>query len=284
LALGSPTHPIPTACWDAWARPQGDYAGHRTFTAGPLFEHQYSQAFVDFRGLQDRLGFDYWQSSVEATLANRQFCIDQAHRFHTYSDEVWGLSACDGPGGYRAYGAPPGHIEQDGTVAPLSVVASVPFTPELCISAMRTIQAEYATKVWGRYGFCDGFSVDRNWYDHDVIGIDAGCALLMLENYHSGLVWQLLGQDPAVRRGLETAGFHRANGAAFARVAGVRRHMFPVARLKSALSGASANKPPSQQRSLFSAQAESWPQPGQRRCQASGIGCHSCPSYRSDGH
>jgi len=139
LAIGSPTRPIPADSWYAWARPVGEYAGHRTFAIGPLFVHQFSHAFVDFRGRRDRQGYDYWESSVAATKANRQFCIDNSGKYRTYRADVWGLSASDGQSGYRAYAAPPGRVVHDGTVTPWAAVASIVFTPDLSTSAAQHI-------------------------------------------------------------------------------------------------------------------------------------------------
>jgi hypothetical protein len=206
LAMGSPTHPIPAACWDAWKRPMGEYAGFRTFISGPLFTYEFSQAFVDFRGRQDRLGLDYWTTSMNAVKADRQFCIDNSGRYHTYGPDVWGLSACDGPDGYRAYSAPPGPVAQDGTVAPLAVEAAVPLDSHDALAAMQHMRHVFWTKLWGRYGFSDAFNLDRNWFDQDVIGIDLGCAALMLENYRTGLVWKQFMAIPAVQTGLNKAG------------------------------------------------------------------------------
>jgi hypothetical protein len=206
LAIGSPTHPIPAESWDAWARPPGEYAGHRTFAINVLFVHQFSHAFVDFRGKRDRLGFDYFQSSVQATLANRQFCLDNAERFRAYSDACC-LSACDGPDGYRAYSALPGQANHDGTIAPWAAVASIVFMPDLSLGTMGHIYQTYGERVWGRYGFSDAFNVDRNWWGQDVIGIDLGAALLMLENYRSGLVWSRFMNIPYMQDAMRKAGF-----------------------------------------------------------------------------
>ncbi|MCI0720061.1 MAG: hypothetical protein L0338_13990 [Acidobacteria bacterium] len=207
LAIGSPTHPIPAESWDAWARPIGEYAGYRTFALGPLFVHQFSHCFVDFREKKDRLDYDYFQSSVQATLANRQFCIDNAERFQAYGENVWGLSACDGPNGYRAYSALPGQANHDGTIAPWAAIASIVFTPDLSLAAMQHINRTYGERVWGRYGFSDAFNVDRNWWGQDVIGIDLGAGLLMLENHLSGLVWNRFMDIPYVQDAMRKAGF-----------------------------------------------------------------------------
>lgn len=207
LAIGSPTRPISDRTWDAWARPVGAYAGFETFRVGPLFVHQFSHAFVDFRGRKDRLGFDYWEASVQATLANRQFCADNAARFRTYAADFWGLSACDGPDGYRAYSAPPGRAEHDGTVAPLAVVAALPMAPELALRSTRRLRETFGDRLWGAYGFADAFNLDRDWWDADTIGIDVGAALLMVENYRTGFVWKAFGGISAVSDAMARVGF-----------------------------------------------------------------------------
>ncbi len=207
LAIGSPTHPISPESWNAWSRPTDTYAGYTTFAQGPLFTHQYSHAWVDFRGQQDGLGFDYFKSSVDATLANRQFAIDNSEHFATYDDNIWGLTACDGPQGYRAYGAPPGYPDHDGTVSPAAPAGSIPFTPRLSIAALREMYTRYGDRLWGQYGFSDAFNVDQDWWDQDVIGIDLGITLLMIENYRSGLIWRTFMPHPAIQRAVEAAGF-----------------------------------------------------------------------------
>ena len=208
LAIGSPTHAIPASTWNAWERPEGEYAGHRAFRVGPLFTHQFSHAFVDFRGIVDGEGRDYWQSSVNATLANRQYCIDNADAYETYGPDLWGLSACDGPDGYRAYSAPPGREEHDGTVAILATLASLPFTPESVQSFAGHLMDTHGDRVWGKYGFTDSINVDREFWAPDVIGIDVGAAVLMIENHRSGLVWERFGRIPAIGRALDAVGFH----------------------------------------------------------------------------
>lgn len=212
LAIGSPTHPISPACWEAWERNVGEYRGFRTFACGPLFTHQYSQAFIDFRSKRDRKGFNYFESSVEATKANRQFCMDQARNLKTYGPNVWGLSACDGPGGrYEAYGAPPALEVHDGTVAPWSTVASVAFTPQLALQAIQHMKDRFGPKLWGRYGFGSGLNLDQDWFAHDVIGIDLGAALLLIENHRNGSVWARFMRIPYIQEAMRKAGFTEAS-------------------------------------------------------------------------
>jgi hypothetical protein len=210
LAIGSPTHAIPAACWEAWARPRDSYAGYKTFAIEPLFAHQFSHAWIDFSSRRDRLGYDYFESSVAATQANRRFCLDHRHKYRTYEEDVWGLTASDGPDGYQAYGAPPGVARHDGTVAPAAAAGSIVFTPELSCAALTTMHTKYGDRIWGRYGFSDAFNVERGWWGQDVIGIDLGITLLMIENYRSGLVWQRFEQNASIRAALNAVGLEPA--------------------------------------------------------------------------
>lgn len=208
LAIGSPLHPIPADCWDAWKRPMGTYANYTTFAQGPLFTHQFSHIFIDFRNKKDKLSYDYWTSSVNATKANRQFCIDNAGKFKTYGPNVWGLTASDSPEGYREFGAPPGIAQHDGTVSPGAPAASIVFTPELSIEAVKFMYQNFGDKIWGRYSFANAFNLDKDWWDKDVIGIDLGPILLMIENYRSGMIWNYFMSLPAIKKAMEKVGFH----------------------------------------------------------------------------
>ncbi|MCS7309697.1 MAG: glucoamylase family protein [Armatimonadota bacterium] len=207
LALGAPHQQMPERMWSAWGRPQVDYRGrYPHLLGGPLFVHQMSHHYIDLRGRRDRLGWDYWVSSVNATLANRQYCIDQRERFKTFDTHVWGITASDGPDGYRGY-APFGIGDpSDGTVAPTAPIGSVIFTPNEALRAMQTMYDRYGQRIWGRYGFSNAFNVDRDWWDQDVIGIDLGMALLAIENYRTGNVWRLFLRRPEVQRGTQRAG------------------------------------------------------------------------------
>lgn len=209
LGLGSPAHPLPAASWDAWARPVVTYRGYRGVALDlPLFVHQFSQAFVDFRGQRDRRGFEPWENSVVATRMNQSFCAAHADRFPGYGPRSWGLSACDGPDGYRAYA--PAEGDHDGTIAPWAVAASVPLDPALCLPALLAMRRDRGDRPWGRYGFTDAYNVGRDWWDKDVIGIDVGAALLMIENHRSGFVWRQFMAIPAIQRAMKQAGFTRA--------------------------------------------------------------------------
>ncbi len=206
LAIGSPTYPIPADCWKGWQRRWTTYKGHRFLWGPPLFIHQYSHAFVDFRNWRDETA-DFWDSSIQATLANRQFCMDRADRFKSYGPDSWGLTACDGPDGYRAYGAEENW--HDGTVAPCGPAGSLPFAPKRCVSALRHFYETYGDRLWGRYGFRDAFNLDRNWFAPDTLGIDQGITVLMIENVLTGKVWRWAQQIPSLKRGIQRAGLIR---------------------------------------------------------------------------
>ncbi len=206
LAIGSPTHPISPESWREVNKPAGLYGSHVLVYSPPLFTHQYSQIWLDLRGKND--GFaDYFENSKTATLVNREFCIDQSSKFKTYSENVWGLTASLGPGGYRAYGSPPGSSISDGTVAPTAAGSSMVFTPELSLQALRFMYENFKDKLWGKYGPSDAFNLDKNWFSRDVLAIDQGPLLLMIENYRTGLIWKLFMQHPAVSKGLTRMGF-----------------------------------------------------------------------------
>ncbi|HAF94818.1 MAG: hypothetical protein A2X34_10905 [Elusimicrobia bacterium GWC2_51_8] len=209
LAMGSPTFPLTAKSWTAIRRPRGKYKDHELIISPPLFTHQFSHAFIDFRNKRDAFA-DYFENSVQATLANRQFCIDSSKSFKTYGKDSWGLTASIGPDGYMAYGAPPGPALHDGTVAPSAAAASIVFTPGYSISAMKHFYFRYRDELWGSYGFTDSFNLDRNFFASDAFGINQGPTVLMIENYRSGLIWKLFMSRPEVQKGMREAGFDGA--------------------------------------------------------------------------
>ncbi|MFA5159117.1 MAG: glucoamylase family protein [Candidatus Omnitrophota bacterium] len=209
LAIGSPTHPIPAESWREILRPVGSYHGHRLIQMPPLFTHQYPHVWLDLRGQND--GFaDYFENSVNASRANRAFCINQASKFAGYGPNLWGLSASDGPAGYRAYGAPPGWtVLHDGTVAPTACGSSIVFTPKESIACLENIRAYYSDAMWGPYGFSDAMNVGKGWFSDKVLAIDQGPLLLMIENYRTGLIWKFMARSVPVRTALEKIGFRK---------------------------------------------------------------------------
>lgn len=201
LAIGSPTHPIPAATWDLLSRPT---RGDHIFVSGePLFVYQYPLAWLDLRQVADRYT-NYWDNAVRATRYNAEFSRSFAGEYRTYRGGVWGLSASDGPRGYRAYGAAG---QPDGTIAPYASVAAYPFTPDLSITSIRSMLTRYGPLVWGKYGFVSAFNEDEDWYSDQYIGIDQGIILLMLENARSGLIWRLFGQNLPIQEALRKIGF-----------------------------------------------------------------------------
>lgn len=206
LAIGSPTHSIPASSWKAIRRPAGSYGGYRVIQMPPLFTHQYSHIWVDFRNQND--GFaDYFQNSVNATLANRAFALEHASAFKSYGPDSWGLTASDGPGGYKAFGAPPGWSDHDGTVAPTACGGSIVFTPKESIACLRHFYENLYDKMWGNYGFSDAFNLDKNWFSQDAYGIDQGPILLMIENYRTEFVWKLMKNNSAIQTAMKLVGF-----------------------------------------------------------------------------
>jgi hypothetical protein len=207
LGLGSATHPLRAEAWDAWKRTMFDYEGLRYIGSyAPLFVHQYSQAWFDFRGKRDRYA-DYFKNSAIATEAHRCFCIELGKQFSDYSPDLWGISASDSQQGYVVWGGPPSIGPIDGTVVPSASAGSLPFLPQACLRVLRHIKDRYGDRAWSRYGFVNAFNPLKNWYDTDVVGIDTGIALLMAENLRSGFVWKTFMKSPEARRGLERAGF-----------------------------------------------------------------------------
>ncbi|MBV8205193.1 MAG: hypothetical protein JO041_00230 [Acidobacteria bacterium] len=206
LAIGSPRHPIPPGSWDAWQRPIFHYYGYSYIGArAPLFVHQYSHAWFDFRKRRDRYA-DYFENSVIATRAHRRFCIDLHAEFPDYSEALWGITASDSARGYTVWGGPPRMGPIDGTVVPAAAAGSLPFLPE-CLDVLQNLRERFGDKVWRRYGFVDAFNPITEWADPDVIGIDLGISLLMAENYRTGSVWRWFMKNPEARAAMGRVGF-----------------------------------------------------------------------------
>ena len=243
LALGSPTHPIPPAAWTTWTSTYEwrSYYAQEHVNFAPLFGHQYSQLWLDFRGIQDPYmrarGIDYFENSRRATLAQRAYAIDNPSKFKDYGATIWGLTASDGPMDttfvadnlprefhtYSARGAAANEVRDDGTLAPTAAGGSVPFAPEITIPALKAMRAKYGDPLFGQYGFLDAFNPTYRdararvtqgrvvdgvaWFDTDYLGIDQGPIIGMIENYRTGLIWKLMKQSPYIKLGLQRAGF-----------------------------------------------------------------------------
>ncbi|MGD9978246.1 MAG: glucoamylase family protein [Bacteroidales bacterium] len=229
LALGSPTHPIGSTAWSEWCSTYrwSTFYGYQHINFDPLFGHQYSQMYIDFRGIYDDYtkgnGIDYFENSRRATLSNRAYCISNPNGYTGYSTKIWGLTACDGPGytkrtiagkeiqffDYRARGACSFSIVDDGTIAPTAAGGSFPFAPDECIDALYSMYKMYGSKIYGKYGFKDAFNLTygNGWFDTDYIGIDQGPILIQLENYQTELIWNLMKRNKYIVNGLQKAGF-----------------------------------------------------------------------------
>jgi hypothetical protein len=208
LAIGSPTHPVSAETWKAWSRPVIKYQGLEYISGNdPLFTHQYSHAWYDFRGKRDAYA-DYFENSIKAAKAHKLFCLSLHDRFSDYSDDLWGITASDSAKGYTAWGGPPEQGKIDGTIVPCATGGSLPFVYEDCMKVLRNIRSRYGEKgAWGRYGFVDAFNPLTNWYNPDVIGIDVGITMLMAENKRTGFVWETFMKNNEAQRGMERAGF-----------------------------------------------------------------------------
>ena len=209
LGIGSPTHSIPAASWRAWARPVMTYAGY-TYVSGPdpLFVHQYSHAWIDFRGRREGgpSGVDWWRNSVTATRAHEAFCLSLAKEFPGYTGSVWGITASDSPRGYVAWGGPPRHPAIDGSVVPAAAGGSLMLDPDITLPVVREMRRRFGARVYGLYGFADAFNPNTGWVNPDVIGIDLGITLLSAENLRTGRVWGWFMRNEEIPRALDAAG------------------------------------------------------------------------------
>jgi hypothetical protein len=207
LAIGSSTHPITPNVWSRWARPRITFEKYSFVGIPPLFAHQYSHIWVNFRNKRDSFT-DYFENSVIATTANRAWCVMESASFKGFGPDCWGLTASDGPKGYGIYGAPHGYC--DGTIAPTAAISSIVFTPKNSIKAMKHMYEVYGERIWGKYGFTDAFNPSLGWYSEKNIGIDQGPIVLMIENYRTGMVWKYFMRIPNIQRALALCGFKKS--------------------------------------------------------------------------
>lgn len=210
LAAGSDTYPTDDTPYYTFTRHRARFGEGEPFIHswfGSIFTYQFSHAWIDFRDYTDRQRVNWFQNSVEASLAHVNFATVMEPKYATIGANAWGLTACDGPDGYNGrYGAPPSGYDNrahfvDDTVPPAGAIGSIIFLPEQARQAMQ----HYDTfpQLKGPYGFVDAYNLSRNWFAPDVIGIDKGITLLMLANDESGLVHQLVMQNQHILNGLE---------------------------------------------------------------------------------
>ena len=242
LALGSPTHAVEPQSWGEYASTYrwDRFEGETFLQFAPLFGHQYSHVWIDFRGIRDAYmrgrGIDYFENSRRATYAQRAYAIRNPDGWRGYGADAWGLSACDGPIDgdfvidgkkrhfftYAARGASSKEIRDDGTIAPTAAASSLPFAPEICLPAIRAMHDGHGDRLFARFGFLDAFNPtfrlavpvhhgrvagDEGWFDTDYLGIDQGPILAMIENARTELVWKTMRRSPYVAAGLRRAGF-----------------------------------------------------------------------------
>ena len=208
LAMGARQHPLPPSAWDGWQIQPTTLEGYPVFGgAQPLFMAQMTAGFVDLRGRQDRPRRDWWTAWGNAVRADHAYCARNPEVRRTYAEGFWGLNADDlpPPAGYGVNRPTDG--QNDGTVSPTAMLASVLYAPDLAQAALSNLWNRHRQQLWGRYGFSNAFNVDRDWYDQDVIGIDLGMMLLAVEDARTGLVWHLMDTDPVLQKGLAAAGF-----------------------------------------------------------------------------
>jgi hypothetical protein len=242
LALGSPTHPIDSTGWASWTSTYqwGSFYGQTHVGFAPLFGHQYSHVWIDFRGIRDDFmrahGTDYFENSRRATLAQRAYASANPNHWAGYSADEWGLTASDGPADatlqvngtprqfhtYFARGASFTEVPDDGTIAPTAAGGSIAFAPEIAIPALIAMRERFGDHLFSTYGFVDAFNPTfqfagqasagqvvsgLGWFDIDYLGIDQGPILAMIANYRDDLVWRYMRKSPYVIAGLKRAGF-----------------------------------------------------------------------------
>lgn len=206
VGLGAVTHPLPVDSWRAWSRPLREYEGERyVWSPAPLFAHQFSQAWFDFRG-RDDAGVDWFQNSVAATRAHLRWSLRNRARFPRWSEDLWGVTSSDSAGGYVGWGGPPDSGPLDGTIVPCAAAGSLPFLPAACLRTLRHQREVHGDRIWKRYGFVDAWNPHTGWMNPDVVGIDVGITALMAANLSDGLIWRTMDRDETVRRGLQRTG------------------------------------------------------------------------------
>jgi hypothetical protein len=210
LAIGSPTYPIAASYWNNFSRPVLNYEGYSYFSNNddPLFVHQYSHAFFDFRKKADAYG-NYFNNSIAATQAHITFCLAYPNTSSPYYNmNYWGISASDSINGYEVWGGPPAFGPIDGSVVPCAPMGALPFLPNQSLQVLQAMYTSYnSSAAWGRYGYFDAFHPAANWYCPQVLGIDQGISALMIENQLTGSIWKTFMQNPECTQAMQAVGF-----------------------------------------------------------------------------
>ncbi|MCX6137832.1 MAG: T9SS type A sorting domain-containing protein [Ignavibacteriales bacterium] len=212
IGLGAQNNHLSAAAWSAWTSgyqwAYGGWSPTQFVNFAPLFGHQYSHSWIDYRNIADDYmkgkGITYFENSRRATIAQRLYCIQNPKGFVGYGANMWGITASDVPTGYNARGT---NMNDDGTLNATAPGGSMPFAPEYCLPALRNMYETHRTRIWTGYGFTDAFNETVNWWGPDVLGIDQGPIILMAENYRTGNVWKTFMKEKIIVDGLQRAGF-----------------------------------------------------------------------------
>jgi hypothetical protein len=212
LAAASPTYPISKAVYDqGWARSGEMVNGNSAYginmplgedLGGPLFFAHYSFLGLDPRNLTDQYA-SYMEQNISHSQINRLYCIDNPQNYVGYGENAWGLTASDNNGGYSAHSP----YNDRGVITPTAAISSIPYTPDASMAAIKHFYYLMGDKLWGEYGFYDAYNVTENWYASSYLAIDQGPIILMIENYRSGLLWNLFMEDEDVQAGLTKLNF-----------------------------------------------------------------------------
>ena len=212
LAAAAPRTPVGAETYHAGWAVSRQFLNRRSYAGielplgpdwgGPLFFAHYSFCGLDPRGLHDTYA-DYWQQNVNHTLINRAYCLRNPHHYRGYGPDCWGLTAGDSPGGYQAH-APD---NDRGVITPGGALASLPYAPQQVMRALRHFYEHLGARIWGRFGFIDGFSEQHDWYADSYLGITQGPIIAMIENHRTGLLWKLFMGIDEIRAGLKKLGF-----------------------------------------------------------------------------
>ncbi|MEA3462589.1 MAG: glucoamylase family protein, partial [Bacteroidota bacterium] len=212
LAASSPTHSIDSLVYHKGYAREGEIINGSEFygiklplggeLGGPLFFSHYSFLGLDPRNLED-LYANYWEQNVNHSLINRQYCIENPLNYKGYSADCWGLTASDNHQFYSAH-SPTNDL---GVITPTAAISSIPYTPEHSLKAIRHFYYELGDKLWGEYGFYDSFNQSENWWADSYLAIDQGPIVVMIENYRTGMLWELFMSAPEIATGLQKLGF-----------------------------------------------------------------------------